>query len=152
MTQITMRRITSDDDLVKLTQDLNQAAWDKANDIKGYDEKYVREFIEKNDNVLLVAYVDGDVAGVCLASKNYAPYKDNESWLYIDEVDVSSAFRRRGIGTAMMRKLFEIGREMGLKEAWLGTEPDNTAANALYTSLGPSEIEKSVGYTYKLKN
>lgn len=130
---------------------MNNVIWDKANDIKGYDEKYVREFVEKSDNILLIACIGDKVAGVCLASKNYAPYKDNESWLYIDEVDVSPEFRRQGVGKAMMNTLLEIGAEMGLDEAWVGTEPDNKAANHLYKSLNPSEIEPSIGYTYKLK-
>lgn len=114
---IEKKRITVDDDLAQITRDLNAAAWDKANDIKGYDQKYVAEFVRSKDNVLMVAYAGDKVAGVSLASKNYAPYKDNESWLYIDEVDVASDFRRQGIGNQMMEKLFEIGREMGLDEA-----------------------------------
>ena len=150
MKKVKLKRITEKDDLAKLTKELNAAAWDKANDIKGYSEKYVSEFVENTDNILLVAYMRGKVAGVCLASKNYAPYKDNESWLFVDEVDVSADYRRQGIGKTMMEKLFEIGREMGLPEAWVGTEPDNDAANHLYKSLAPSEIENCIGYTYKL--
>jgi ribosomal protein S18 acetylase RimI-like enzyme len=149
---VEVKRITCSDDLTDLTKRLNAAAWDKANDIKGYDERYVKEFVEKSDNVLLVAYFGDKVAGVSLASKNYAPYKDNESWLYIDEVDVSPEFRRQGIGKMMMEKLFEIGQKMGLDEAWVGTEPDNDPANHLYKSLSPSEMENFIGYTYKLKN
>lgn len=147
-----LKRISDKDDMVQVTADLNVAGWDEANDIKGYDERYVREFVEKPDNVLLVAYLGDKVAGVCLASKNYAPYKNNECWLFIDEVDVSPNFRKQGIATKMMGKLFEIGAEMGLKEAWVGTEPDNDAANHLYKSLKPSEIEKCIGYTYKINN
>lgn len=146
-----LRQITDKVDIRRLCKDLNAAVWDDANDIKGYDERYVREFVENTDNVLLVAYVENKVAGVCLASKNYAPYKNNKSWLLIDEVDVSPAFRRQGIGRAMMEELFKIGAGMGLNEAWLGTEPDNDAANHLYRSLNPIEIENSVGYTYRIK-
>jgi hypothetical protein len=36
-------------------------------------------------------------------------------------------------------------------EVWIGTEVDNLPANALYTSLNPSEIQKCIGYTYVLK-
>lgn len=147
---IILKIITNDDDLRQITQDLNAVAWDKANDVKGYSEKYIREFVEKADNVFLVAYVGDKVAGVSLASKNYAPYKNNESWLFIDEVDVSPEFRKQGIATMMMEKLFEIAREMGLDEAWVGTEPNNDPANHLYKSLKPSEIEEFIGYTYKL--
>lgn len=202
---IELIRINTSDGLDQVTKDLNTAGWDDTNDIKGYDERYVREFVESPDNVLLVAYVENQVAGVALASKNYAPYgpdlsespassgspderssdfsaldvatvtppsdkitrsspldktekpvvspksaQNNTSWLYIDEVDVSPKFRRQGIGKALMKKLFEIGKQMGLKEAWVGTEPDNDGANHLYKSLKPSEIEDFIGYTYKI--
>ena len=50
----------------------------------------------------------------------------------------------------MMEELFKIGAQMGLTEVWVGTEPDNDAANHLYKSLAPSEIEDCIGYTYKL--
>ena len=29
-------------------------------------------------------------------------------------------------------KMLALGRELGCEEAWLGTEPDNVAARALY--------------------
>lgn len=78
------------------------------------------------------------------------PYKD-EDWFYVDEVDVLPEFRRQGVARAMMQKVLEIAAEWGLDEVWLGTEPDNMAANKLYKSMNPSEVEEFIGYTYKTK-
>ena len=47
-----------------------------------------------------------------------------------------STHRRQGIARAMLDEMFAWGRELGCKEAWLGTELDNDAANALYRAMG----------------
>src|SRR4051812_22589225 len=43
--------------------------------------------------------------------------------LYIDEVAVAPAFRRRGVAARMIDAAFALGRELGCTEAWVGTEP-----------------------------
>jgi|GEM_PF-3355366 len=50
-----------------------------------------------------------------------------------------------------MERLLQIAKEWGLEELWLGTEPDNDAANALYRSLHQLEAERFVGYLYKIE-
>lgn len=150
MNRIEIKRIAKADDLKAVTASISGANWDKANDEKDYDEKAIREFVTNPDNYLLIAYVDGKAAGVALAIKLLKPYKD-ENWLYVDEVDVMVDYRRKGVASALMKKTFEIAKKLGLDEVWLGTEPDNTAANRLYKSLRPNKIENFVGYTYKMK-
>jgi len=68
----------------------------------------------------------------------------------VDELDVCANQRKRGAGTAIMQKLLEHAENAGCEEVWLGTEVDNTAANALYSSLNPDEVEQFIGYTYEL--
>ncbi len=53
--------------------------------------------------------------------------------LLVYEVEVADSHRRRGIATALMRRLAE---ESGAEEGFVLTERDNDAANALYRSLG----------------
>ena len=45
--------------------------------------------------------------------------------------------------------MFDLGRSLGCAEAWLGTEPDNKPARALYKGLGGGEVE-IVMYEYDL--
>ncbi|MER8408047.1 GNAT family N-acetyltransferase [Mesorhizobium sp. M0185] len=99
---------------------------------------------------MVVALADGIVVGQCAAVIHRHPDKVSE--LYIDEVGVAPAFQRQGIATRMLGAMFALGREHGCEEAWVGTEPDNVAARALYESRkephGPAE--GFVMYVYRL--
>jgi len=46
--------------------------------------------------------------------------------------------------------LLELADEADCEEVWLGTEVDNVAANALYSSLKPDDVETFIGYTYEM--
>ncbi|MGN6100595.1 MAG: GNAT family N-acetyltransferase [Devosia sp.] len=58
--------------------------------------------------------------------------------------------RRRGIGRALLAAMFEWGRELGCKEAWLGTELDNEPANRLYRGFAPAADEPMQLYAFRL--
>lgn len=86
---------------------------------------------------LMVAALDGDlVVGQCAGVIHRHPDKPAE--LYVDEVGVAPGWQRRGIARAMLARLLSEGRLRGCEEAWVGTECDNAAANALYRALGAS--------------
>ena len=107
-------------------------------------------YLSQSGHFMVVAIVEGVVVGQCAAVIHRHPDKVTE--LYIDEVGVSPALQRQGIARKMLDAMFEIGRENGCEEAWVGTEPDNVAARALYESRkephGPAE--DFVMYVYKL--
>ena len=77
------------------------------------------------------------------------PYA-GERWLYVDEVDVDVDQRRKGADSAIIEKLFEIGREAGCIEVRLVTEVENDAASGVYGNLAPTERETCVGYAWSL--
>ena len=49
----------------------------------------------------------------------------------------------------MLDEAFELGRELGCAEAWVGTETDNLPATTLYETRG-SEPEPFVMYVFTL--
>jgi ribosomal protein S18 acetylase RimI-like enzyme len=49
----------------------------------------------------------------------------------------------------MMKQLFLLAKDYECDEVWLGSEIENVAANELYKSLNPIEIQEFLGYTYK---
>lgn len=150
---IVTQRVEPDADLDRLTVEINQATWDEANDMETYDPDSLGEYLRCVDTVFVSCHeVDGStrtLLGIASGRIEVKPYA-GERWLYVDEVDVAVDQRRRGAGSAIMEKLFEIGREAGCIEVWLGTEVDNAAANALYGHLAPTERETFVGYTWSL--
>jgi ribosomal protein S18 acetylase RimI-like enzyme len=104
-------------------------------------------YLREPGHFMIVALADGLVVGQCAAVVHRHPDKVSE--LYIDEVGVSPAFQRQGIAQDMLDAMFAIGREHGCEEAWVGTEPDNLAARALYDSRN-SVAEPFVMYVYRL--
>lgn len=107
-------------------------------------------YLASPGHFMIVALADGIVVGQCAAVIHRHPDKVTE--LYIDEVGVSPAFQRQGVARKMLDAMFALGREQGCGEAWVGTEPDNVPARALYESRkeqhGPAE--NFVMYVYEL--
>lgn len=62
-------------------------------------------------------------------------------WLVFDEIHINNvalrpALRGRGLGTALMRHVFEEGRRLGARRATLEVRASNTGARRLYERLG----------------
>ena len=98
------------------------------------DSKRLAAYLAEPGHFMIVAIADGVVVGQCAAVIHRHPDKVTE--LYIDEVGVADGFRRQGIARRMLDAMFALGKSLGCKEAWVGTEPDNVAARRLYESRG----------------
>ncbi len=99
-------------------------------------------------HIMVLAFEGNLVVGQCAGVVHRHPDKPTE--LYVDEVGTASTHRRQGIAEAMLDELFAWGRALGCAEAWLGTELDNDAANALYRKHAPIEDEAMQFYVFKL--
>ncbi len=109
----------------------------------------VREFLGDPRHHLAVAVDQGRVVGFASAVHYIHPDKDAELW--INEVGVAPGHRRVGIGKALLRALFRLGRDLGCREAWVLTERENDAARRLYESLGGVEPpSESVMFSFVL--
>jgi ribosomal-protein-alanine N-acetyltransferase len=72
-------------------------------------------------------------------------------WLVADEIQIVNvavhlAWRRRGIGTRLMRYALERGYEAGARVAVLEVRPSNQAARFLYDGLGFKAVRERPGY------
>ena len=97
---------------------------------------------------MFVALDRGVVVGMISAVDYVHPDKAPQLW--INEVGVAPSHRQRGIGRRLLDAMLAHGRTLGCTEAWLGTEDDNEAANALYRSAG-SKPEPFVLYSWELQ-
>jgi aminoglycoside 3-N-acetyltransferase I len=108
------------------------------------DEEVVRKLAERSpqtalladDRTIFLAAFQGSepigfVFGYDLPRRHGKP-----SILFVYELEVNDAFRRQGIATRLMIALRDLARARGTEESFVLTEPDNTAANELYASLG----------------
>lgn len=106
-----------------------------------FDETIVPErlaaYLKNPANLMILARVNGEVIGQVAAVLHHHPDKPTE--LYVDEVGVTSRFQRQGIAKQMMEEMLVWGRERGCEEVWLGTEPENVPARALYARFAEAE-------------
>jgi aminoglycoside 6'-N-acetyltransferase I len=111
-----------------------------------HPERLEAYLLEPN-HLMILAFDDELVVGQCAAVIHRHPDKVTE--LYVDEVGTAGTHLRQGIATRMVEAMFEWGRELGCREAWLGTELDNIEANGLYRKLG-GKAEHMHYYEFKL--
>lgn len=138
---ITLKRLTPGDEAV--FSNVDPDVFDEA-----IHPERMQAYLREPGHLMLLA-LDGDlVVGQCAAVIHRHPDKPTE--LYIDEVGTAASHLRRGIATAMMEEMFDWGRELGCGEAWLGTEVDNDAANALYRRFKPKEDQAIRYYLFEL--
>lgn len=98
---------------------------------------------------LFIATDDGVIVGQ-LTAVSYQHPESRPGDLYIDEVGVAATVRRRGIATRLMQAAFALGRQLGCRDAWLGTEVENLEARAFYESLG-ERPQKVMYYSFRLQ-
>jgi len=99
-------------------------------------------FLAAAGNHLCIAYEDGEPAGFVSGIETPHPDKPTEMLLY--ELGVDDAFRRRGIGRALVDALGARARERGCAAMWVLTEADNDAALATYAAAGAGEPSPQV--------
>ena len=111
------------------------------------DANLLYEFLNDHRHHMVLAIKDGLIIGMATGVHYIHPDKPNELW--VNEVGVTPDFQNQGIGRALMKHLLNYAKQIGCENAWLGTEPDNVAARALYCALGARE-ETMVYVTFDL--
>jgi GNAT superfamily N-acetyltransferase len=119
------------------------------------DPRLASEFLHDPRHHIAVSISDGTVVG--FASAVHYVHPDKPPQLWINEVAVAPSHRRRGLGAAMLRLLFDVGRAHRCTVAWVLTDRMNPAAMALYSSVGGREgaddegpSEATIGYSFEL--
>lgn len=110
--------------------------------------RYLKHALERiNDGNLLVicAYSDGMLIGICHAERDMAGRKRTH---HVGKVGISirKAYRNEGIGKTMLQTLIGLARErLSLRILTLNVYEPNITAQKLYQSLGFSEYGRLPG-------
>ncbi|MEZ5752407.1 MAG: GNAT family N-acetyltransferase [Paracoccaceae bacterium] len=96
-----------------------------------------RAFLDSPLHHMVMAFDAG--LPVAFASGTVILHPDKAPSLFINEVGTHHDHRRRGHGRAVTQALIDHARGWGAR-VWLATEPDNTAALALYRAMGGQEM------------
>jgi ribosomal protein S18 acetylase RimI-like enzyme len=101
-----------------------------------------RRFLGERGHHLLIAYLGDTPAGFVTGVELTHPDKGTEMFLY--ELGVAEAHRRRGIGTALVAALVRLAQEAGCYGMWVLTDQDNRAALATYEAAGAAREPDTV--------
>ena len=89
---------------------------------------------------ILLAYVEGEPAGYAVICR--IPKADERAgFLFVDELHVLRAYRRRGVARALLARVEGLARELGLGGVRLLVRPNNEPARSLYRQAGFEEHE-----------
>ncbi|MBM4036154.1 MAG: GNAT family N-acetyltransferase [Planctomycetes bacterium] len=104
----------------------------------------VRRQFDKLDPIggkVLIALGGQDVVGHC----EFIPAREPEPrgfWGFLEALEVRRDFRRRGIGTALVREAIRRCAALGCTR--FGSSPDDERSEGLYLKCGMSRVERSV--------
>ena len=97
------------------------------------DQQQLAAFVTDPRHLMMLAVEDDTVIGMASGVEYFHPDKPPQMW--INEVGVASAHRRRGIGRALTASLVQEAKTRGCVYAWLGTDQDNEAGQACFGSV-----------------
>ena len=102
-------------------------------------DAYVRTFLERADAIVLTAHAETGAVVGGLVAYVLAKFEQERSEVYIYDLAVAHAHRRRGIATDLIGELRRIARDLGAYVIFVQADPPDAPAVALYESLGSRE-------------
>ncbi|MEX0922938.1 MAG: AAC(3)-I family aminoglycoside N-acetyltransferase [Rhodovibrionaceae bacterium] len=99
---------------------------------------YLRKLLGSETFIALVAAVGSEVVGG-LAAYILPKFEQERSEIYIYDLAVAEAHRRRGVATALIGKLKEIAAERDAYVIYVQADLGDAPAIALYSKLGLRE-------------
>jgi ribosomal protein S18 acetylase RimI-like enzyme len=100
---------------------------------------WTEDFLSRAGHHLLLADIDGTPAGFITGIEIAHPDKGLEMLVY--ELGVDGAYRRRGIGRALVEALKAIAIRAGCSGMWVPVEGGDDVAAAFYRATGAGEPE-----------
>ena len=99
---------------------------------------YLRRLLASDTFIALAAIKQGQVVGGLTAYQLYK-FEQERSEIYIYDLAVAKAHRRRGIATALIQALKPIAKQRGAYVIFVQADNGDEPAIALYTKLGVRE-------------
>lgn len=108
-----------------------------------YSDKFYRDLLEKyNSDYLRFAFWNGfAVAAVCARLEDYDDSHPEWRKLYIMTINVLAAYRRRGVGSELLRYVLDKAeKDESIKEVYLHVQISNSDAREFYLRHGFEEV------------
>lgn len=137
----------ADAEVVRLTR--STAAWLErlAPDVFDHaiEPAQLAAFLADARHVMFLAVASGVVVGMASGVEYFHPDKQPQLW--INEVAVTPAWQRRGLGRRLVLALVDEARQRGCSVAWLATAADNTSGQACFGRV-PGVGERQAVWMY----
>ena len=102
-------------------------------------DEYLKSFLSKNHVIALAAINDSGAAVGGLVAYILEKFEQERKEIYIYDLAVLEAHRRKGIATALIKALTGIARDQGAYVIFVQADRGDTPAIRLYESLGTRE-------------
>ncbi len=133
----TIRRAVKNDQskINELFIEMLQTIYNEKN-MDGYEEGYLDHFFDHHEDWICVAEINGSI----VAYLSIEVHREQENFIYLDDLSVSEKFRGHGIGTELIKTAERFAKEMGVSIITLHVEKSNQSALKLYRRLGYSTV------------
>jgi GNAT superfamily N-acetyltransferase len=88
------------------------------------------------NHVILGARIDGKLVGTLLGVACWMLFGQSNSFMIVEDVVVSSDYRRCGVGKALMREIEKRAKQLNCSYIMLITDADRPEAHKFYLSQG----------------
>lgn len=112
------------------------------------DTALCEAFLADPRHHLALATDSGTVVGFCSGTRIAHPDKPDQ--LFINELGVAMAYRRRGLARQLVRMVLDVAQGHGCSEAWVLADSENAAAHAVYAGAGGSASPGGVMFSFAL--
>ncbi|MDH7795118.1 MULTISPECIES: AAC(3)-I family aminoglycoside N-acetyltransferase [unclassified Beijerinckia] len=102
------------------------------------DTAYLRKLLDGDHFITLAAIENSAVIGG-LAAYELPKFEQARNEIYIYDLAVAAAYRRKGVATALIEALKTIGAARGAHVIYVQADPPDAPAVALYSKLGTRE-------------
>ena len=102
------------------------------------DDAHIERLLASDTFVAVAAFAGDEVVGG-IAAYVLPKFEQARSEMYIYDLAVAEAWRRKGIATAMIRKTQAVAAERGIYVIFVQADHRDDPAIALYTKLGVRE-------------
>jgi len=111
------------------------------------DEAAMRTFLEREENVLVVACAEATPVGYAVAYI-LDRVDGTGAMVLLYEVEVDAERRGAGIGRALVEQVTDLARETAAAKAWVLADPANLAARRLYAACGAGPASEQLLFAW----
>lgn len=107
-------------------------------DVQDYETGYLDKFWSDSEDRVYVAQITDDNANEkkVIAFLSVEVYRDEQEYIYLDDLSVSKQYRDNGIGSALIKEAENYVKDIGITTIVFHVEKSNEAAFRLYERLG----------------